>query len=405
MFVFTSSIAVYGATPELPVTEATPPKPEDPYGIAKYAVELDLRACHELFGLDYVIFRPHNVFGPRQNIGDRYRNVVGIFMNQILQGRPMTIFGDGTQTRAFSYVDDVAPLIAEAIDLPEARNQVFNIGADEPCSLNDLATLVAAAMDVRAEVTNLAARHEVRHIYADHSEVRRVFGSRAATPLREGLRSHGGVGASARRTRRLALRRHRDREEPAAGMARRMTSYHRAHLVHDPKREAVWKAIARHLAPNVPEGFTRPRARRRLLPLDQQRRGRPPRRRRPVVRAAGTRGAGRRGAGLDIAEGLPSLADESFDVVLASNLLEHFSPDAAANGRRHHRTAAPAGRPADRHSAELPVRVALVFRRLHAPIDLHRRLAPGAAACSRLRYPEGRAPISSRTPCKAPVSR
>ena len=189
MVVFTSSIAVYGSTPELPVIEAAAPKPEDPYGIAKYAVELDLRAGHELFGLDYVIFRPHNVFGPRQNIGDRYRNVVGIFMNQLLQGRPMTIFGDGTQTRAFSYVDDVAPLIAEAIDLPEARNQVFNIGADEPCSLNELATLVAAAMDVRANVANLPARHEVRHIYADHSEVRRVFGSRAVTPLREGLRS------------------------------------------------------------------------------------------------------------------------------------------------------------------------------------------------------------------------
>ena len=71
-----------------------------------------------MFGLDYVIFRPHNVYGERQNIGDRYRNVVGIFMNQILQGEPMTIFGDGEQTRAFSYIGDVAPVIAEAIDDP-----------------------------------------------------------------------------------------------------------------------------------------------------------------------------------------------------------------------------------------------------------------------------------------------
>jgi UDP-glucose 4-epimerase len=186
-FVFTSSIAVYGANPELPVTEAMAPKPEDPYGIAKYAVELDLRACHEVFGLDYIIFRPHNVFGPRQNIGDRYRNVVGIFMNQILQNQPMTIFGDGTQTRAFSFVDDVAPLIAEAVDVADARNQVFNVGADEPCSLNELVGLVAAAMEVRAEVEHLAPRHEVRHIYADHSHVRRVFGSRQGTPLRDGL--------------------------------------------------------------------------------------------------------------------------------------------------------------------------------------------------------------------------
>ena len=71
-----------------------------------------------MFGLDYMIFRPHNVYGPRQNIGDRYRNVVGIFMNQILQDQPMTIFGDGTQTRAFSYIDDVAPVMAAAIDEP-----------------------------------------------------------------------------------------------------------------------------------------------------------------------------------------------------------------------------------------------------------------------------------------------
>ncbi|MCI0520595.1 MAG: NAD-dependent epimerase/dehydratase family protein, partial [Chloroflexi bacterium] len=106
-FVFTSSIAVYGASPELPMTEATTPHPEDPYGIAKLAVEQELRVSKDMFGLDYVIFRPHNVYGERQNIGDKYRNVVGIFMNQILQGKPMTIFGDGSQTRAFSYIGDV----------------------------------------------------------------------------------------------------------------------------------------------------------------------------------------------------------------------------------------------------------------------------------------------------------
>lgn len=186
-FVFTSSIAVYGAAPSLPVTEAMVPRPEDPYGIAKYAVELDLRACHEMFGLDYVIFRPHNVFGPRQNIGDRYRNVVGIFMNQLLQDLPMTIFGDGTQTRAFTYVEDVAPLIAESGDLPAALNRVFNVGADDLCSLNDLSGLVAAAMKTEPKVVHLAARHEVQHIHADHTEVRRVFGSRRQTPLDEGL--------------------------------------------------------------------------------------------------------------------------------------------------------------------------------------------------------------------------
>ena len=110
-FVFTSSIAAYGGvTP--PVTEETYCMPEDPYGIAKLAVEQDLKCAHEMFKLPYIVFRPHNVYGERQNIGDRYRNVVGIFFNQIMQGLPMTIFGDGEQMRAFSHIDDVAPIIA-----------------------------------------------------------------------------------------------------------------------------------------------------------------------------------------------------------------------------------------------------------------------------------------------------
>ena len=125
-FVFTSSIAVYGRA-QVPMSETTVPQPEDPYGIAKYAVELDLRAAHEQFGLEYTVFRPHNVYGEHQNIGDKYRNVVGIFMNQLMQEQPLTIFGDGSQTRAFSYDDDVAPVIASCIDVNESKGQVFNI--------------------------------------------------------------------------------------------------------------------------------------------------------------------------------------------------------------------------------------------------------------------------------------
>src|SRR5262245_9428434 len=100
-FVFTSSIAVYGAG-QVPMTEDLTPRPEDPYGISKYAVELDLGAARDMFGLRYTVFRPHNVYGERQNIADRYRNVIGIFMNCVLRDEPMPIFGDGTQTRAFS---------------------------------------------------------------------------------------------------------------------------------------------------------------------------------------------------------------------------------------------------------------------------------------------------------------
>lgn len=185
--VFSSSIAVYG-TGQTPMKEETLPVPEDPYGIAKLAVEQELKVSHEMFGLDYVVFRPHNVYGERQNIGDRYRNVVGIFMNQILKGEPMTIFGDGTQVRAFTHISDVAPMIAGAVDVPAARNEVFNIGADTFYSVNDLAAMVAAAMDVDCKTAHLDARNEVKVAFSDHSKVHRVFGKKANVPLPVGLR-------------------------------------------------------------------------------------------------------------------------------------------------------------------------------------------------------------------------
>jgi UDP-glucose 4-epimerase len=174
-FVFTSSIAVYGKN-QLPMTEDAVPQPEDPYGIAKYAVELDLKETHEMFGLNYIVFRPHNVYGEFQNIGDRYRNVIGIFMNQIMQGQPMTIFGDGKQTRAFSYIDDVAPVIAASIERPAGYNQVFNVGADKPYAVNELASVVAKAMGAPAQVKHLEARNEVVHAYSAHDKVRKHFG-------------------------------------------------------------------------------------------------------------------------------------------------------------------------------------------------------------------------------------
>lgn len=186
--VFTSSIAVYGAG-QVPMTEEMIPTPEDSYGIAKLAVEKELQISHEMFGLDYVIFRPHNVYGERQNIGDRYRNVVGIFMNQLLQGKPMTIFGDGTQKRAFSYINDVAPLIAASVENAAARNQVFNIGADVPYSVNDLARIVAEAMGKPCRIEHLEARNEVKVAFSDHSKEQRIFGKREEVTLEAGIRA------------------------------------------------------------------------------------------------------------------------------------------------------------------------------------------------------------------------
>lgn len=187
-FVFTSSIAVYGAG-QSPMSEDMIPVPEDSYGIAKLAVEQELRVSHEMFGLDYVIFRPHNVYGERQNIGDRYRNVVGIFMNQLLRGEPMTVFGDGTQQRAFTHVNDVAPIIAKCVDYPAARNEIFNVGADTPHTVKELAAIVANAMGFPCRLEHLAPRNEVKIAFSDHSKADRAFGERVKTDLDTGIRA------------------------------------------------------------------------------------------------------------------------------------------------------------------------------------------------------------------------
>ena len=186
-FVFTSSIATYGALPP-PMREEMTPEPEDPYGIAKLAVEMDLKVSHDMFGMDYIIFRPHNVYGEYQNLGDRYRNVVGIFMNQLMQGNPLTVFGDGSQTRAFTYVGDIGHIIAHCVDKKECFGQVFNIGADREYSVKDLATEVMKAMEIDGELRFLEARNEVLHAHADHSKIKAIFGEYSKTPLADGLK-------------------------------------------------------------------------------------------------------------------------------------------------------------------------------------------------------------------------
>ena len=189
-FVFTSSIAVYG-TGRTPLSEDMVPQPEDPYGVSKFAMELDLKAAHEMFGINFVVFRPHNVYGPGQNIADRYRNVIGIFMRQIMEGQPMTIFGDGGQTRAFSYIDDVAPQIAMSPLIEGARNQVFNVGADQPYTLLELAQAVRIAMEAPThEIKHLPPRNEVLHAHSDHTKLRCVFGIKTPpVTLESGLKS------------------------------------------------------------------------------------------------------------------------------------------------------------------------------------------------------------------------
>ncbi len=186
-FVFTSSIAVYGALPP-PMQEDMTPVPEDPYGIAKLAVEQELRVTHEMFGLNYVIFRPHNVYGEYQNLGDKYRNVIGIFMNQLMQGKALTIFGNGEQTRAFSYAGDIAPQIATSATNPLALNQIINIGTDQNYSINELTIEVIRAMGLGGEILHVESRNEVIHAWSDHNKCERIFGKHSFTSLADGLR-------------------------------------------------------------------------------------------------------------------------------------------------------------------------------------------------------------------------
>ena len=185
-FVFTSSIAVYGEG-RSPMREDMRPEPSDSYGIAKYTVEQELIVSKMMFDLDYVIFRPHNVYGERQNLGDPYRNVVGIFMNQIMQGKSLTIFGDGTQQRAFPYVGDIVGGIARSPEIPAARNRIFNIGADTPYSVNELAELCCKTMGAPVNVNHLPAREEVKVAYSDHTLSHDILGVKADTTLEAGL--------------------------------------------------------------------------------------------------------------------------------------------------------------------------------------------------------------------------
>jgi UDP-glucose 4-epimerase len=189
-FVFTSSIAVYGH-PEAgggAFTEADICHPADPYGVAKLACENHIRTFRDYYGgPDYTIFRPHNVFGPRQNVSDPFRNVVGIFFARMLAGRPVPIFGDGEQTRCFSYVDTVARCIAGAPGVPAAKNEIFNVGGETPASINQLAAAVAATLGLAAHIHRLEPRKEVKHAHASHDKLWSVFNERDDIGLMEGL--------------------------------------------------------------------------------------------------------------------------------------------------------------------------------------------------------------------------
>lgn len=184
--VFTSTMAVYGhGNP--PFDEEHLPQPIDPYGIAKYACEMDIKVAGEQHGLDWCIIRPHNVYGINQNIWDKYRNVLGIWMYQYMNNEPMTIFGDGEQTRSFSFIDDTLESMWKAATQPEASKEIFNVGGTTHISIND-ANQVLRDVIGDGEKVHLEKRHEVRQAVPTYEKSVRILGYEDKTSLYDGLK-------------------------------------------------------------------------------------------------------------------------------------------------------------------------------------------------------------------------
>lgn len=183
-FIFTSSMAVYGGRNIPPFTEDMRPDPLDPYGVAKYAVETDLRLAHEQFGLRYTIIRPHNVVGIYQNIWDRYRNVIGIWIRKALNNEPLTIFGDGRQKRAFSDIS-FYPEPFERV-MHEHDGEIFNVGADRERTILEMSDIViqcAKRHGITAERVHMEGRHEARNAFCNHDKAKRMLSFRDATDI------------------------------------------------------------------------------------------------------------------------------------------------------------------------------------------------------------------------------
>jgi UDP-glucose 4-epimerase len=184
--IFTSTLAVYGHGNYGIFDEAQRPAPIDPYGVAKYACEMDIQIAGEQHGLDWSIIRPHNVYGIKQNIWDKYRNVLGIWMYQYMNGEPMTIFGDGEQKRAFSYIDDILEPLWNAAIKPEASKEIINLGGVEERSIND-ANKVLMEVITNGEVVYKESRHEVKNSIPTYQKSVDILGFKHRTSLKEGL--------------------------------------------------------------------------------------------------------------------------------------------------------------------------------------------------------------------------
>ena len=184
--IFTSTLAVYGHGYGGIFDEKQQQAPIDPYGVAKYACEMDIQIAGEQHGLDWCIIRPHNVYGIKQNIWDKYRNVLGIWMYQHLNGLDMTIFGDGEQTRAFSFIDDSLEPLWNAAIKPEASKEIINLGGIEEISIKKASNILREVIG-GGNVIHLEPRHEVKHSIPTYQKSIDILGFKHKTNLEEGL--------------------------------------------------------------------------------------------------------------------------------------------------------------------------------------------------------------------------
>lgn len=184
--VFTSTMAVYGHGEGGIFHEDMKRNPIDPYGVAKSACEMDIEIANSQHGLDYCIIRPHNVFGANQNIWDKYRNVLGIWMYYHMNGQPITIFGDGTQKRAFSYIDDSLEPLWNAAIKPEASKQIINLGGIHEYSISEAASTLIEVVG-GGEKIHLEGRHEVHTAIPTYQKSIDILGFEHKTDLKEGL--------------------------------------------------------------------------------------------------------------------------------------------------------------------------------------------------------------------------
>jgi UDP-glucose 4-epimerase len=188
-FIQLSSMDIYGRS-QTPFLETTQPSPEDPYGISKYAIELDLKSAHEQFGINYNIIRPHNVAGIYQNIWDRYRNVLGIWIRKCINREPITVYGDGSQVRAFSdiqyYLEPIQKLLFEDIN-----QEIYNIGAEQQISILDAAKLmqsIAKDFGYNSDIVHLEGRNEVKEAFPSHEKAKRDLNFKDETDIEKMIR-------------------------------------------------------------------------------------------------------------------------------------------------------------------------------------------------------------------------